>query len=304
MIASAFSHLSDGITRIFGFRRKPVRIVIFGIHSDDWMLALGPNGAVWRKIPGLVDVVIVPEHDAASISPPQNDVRTILLPLMETHLLACPRHQHDGLLPLAEAVQVLDDKAEFAAYSQSQGLADFCPVSYPTADDAMFPCMLKRCDLNGGVGVEVAESRAHLDSLLAMEPWRGQNVVLQSYEASRQQIVTHIVCLEGRIVSHASFLHTLPEGERVRRWWTQVNSVPYRPSRRVLWVLQRFLEPLRFTGPCNANYIVRGDGTICVFEFNPRLGGSLMVPEHVDTLGKILGAIVEHARPLAVVQPG
>ncbi|MCJ8144851.1 hypothetical protein MKI84_18165 [Ancylobacter sp. A5.8] len=297
-MAGTFADLSGRIAGIFGSKPRPTRIVIFGIHSGDWMLALRPDAPVWRRVPGIVEVAVVPDDDAASIPQPKQGLRTILLPLMEAHLMVCPRHQHHGLLPDLQAVKVLDHKAAFSGYSQAQGLTALCPVAYPTADHATFPCMLKRCDLNGGAGIEVADSREQLDALLAMDPWRGQEVVLQSYEGARQQIVTHMVCLDGRILSHASFMHILPEGERVRRWSTQVQSVPYRPSRHVLRTLQRFLAPLRFSGPCNANYIVRGDQSICVFEFNPRLGGSLMVPQHVETLAMILRAVIDHARPL------
>ena len=55
------------------------------------------------------------------------------------------------------------------------------------------------------------------------------------------------------------------------------------------------LRPLAFSGPCNADYRLTVDGRLQIFEIDPRLGGTLMLPSQSDQLRAALACIIEHA---------
>jgi len=64
----------------------------------------------------------------------------------------------------------------------------------------------------------------------------------------------------------------------------------------VLRQIEAVLRPLAFSGPCNVDYKRTADGRLQIFEINPRLGGTLMLPSQSKQLRAALACIVEHAR--------
>lgn len=61
-----------------------------------------------------------------------------------------------------------------------------------------------------------------------------------------------------------------------------------------LRTLQSLVAPLKYDGPINFDYKLIKDG-LRIIEINPRLGGSLIIPENVDDLAGALGAICHHS---------
>jgi hypothetical protein len=276
----------------------PVRVVIFGKHVQIWSDALNAGAPAWPFLPEVTEVITVPGESAADMPPRQNTHRTVVLPLMERHVNACPRDEHTGLVPSRRAIETLGDKANFAAYARQHGLANHCPRHFATPDEAVFPCVVKRTNLNAGRGVAVVATRDELAATMEMAPWQGHPVVLQAYEPSDHNCVTHAVCVRGKIVTEISYHQPLPEGQRIRGG-TRVPCVRFEPSAELIATFERFLAPLAYDGVCNFDYMHRADGTPCLFEINPRLGGSLMFPDNVQDLAAILGSLVAHAGPLA-----
>lgn len=279
---------------------RPIRFVVYGGHSASWNDALAPSAPVWALVDGVAEVVVVSDP-AQPLPAARDNIRTIVLPIMEQHLLACPRDRHEGLMPTPEMVGTLADKAAFAAYVARQGLASFCPRVFPSAAEAQFPCVVKRVNLNAGKGVEIAATAEHLGELLRTKPWKGFPLLLQAYEPQPHEYVTHAVCRDGRIVLHRTYRFTLKPDVRIRRPGSTRSCERWSPSPQQLETLESFLRPLRYNGPCNFDYGIRPDGTVCVFEINPRLGGSLMARVNVREFADLLGAIARHARPLADV---
>ena len=63
----------------------------------------------------------------------------------------------------------------------------------------------------------------------------------------------------------------------------------------VLRQIETVLLPLAFSGPCNVDYKLLADGRMQIFEINPRLGGTLMLPAQAMELRAALTCIIEHA---------
>jgi carbamoylphosphate synthase large subunit len=59
-------------------------------------------------------------------------------------------------------------------------------------------------------------------------------------------------------------------------------------------VFKDIIKHLHYSGPCNIDFkLINGHPRI--FEINPRLGGSLMVSDNVQTLTKVLNIIIRNA---------
>ncbi|MDR3465276.1 MAG: hypothetical protein P4M07_04960 [Xanthobacteraceae bacterium] len=270
-----------------------VQVIIFGEHSPDWMAALAHDAPVWKRVAGTVVVSAFAEtHDLPKTS--RKDSRTVAIPLMEVHTRRCPR-RYRSLIPDDRSIDVLSDKGAFATYVAAEGLSHLCPPTYPGPSDAGYPCVLKRLDLNGGVGVAVAQSRSDLDTFLEQAPWRDNPYILQSLVSGSTEYVTHCVCKEGRILWHCTFACELNSAGIVRDASTTSTMSPSVALPSTISAIEALLAPLGYTGPCNVDYKLTEGGRIAVFEVNPRLGGSLMVPGHEEYLAGALSCIIRHA---------
>jgi len=285
-------------------RSKNICVIIYGQHSPDWMAALAADAMVWKKIPAVKKVSIVAASANASVPGARRNRRqTVIIPLMEEHVASCPAG-YPSLIPARLSMKLFSDKAEFAKYAAANGLAGFCPTSYANGAHAVFPCVLKRAELNGGQGVAIVESPDHLHSLLNDTMWRGKPFALQSLISGTTEYVTHCVCLNGRILWHCSFTFDLESPATVRGAAKPTTARLTATSAHCLRQIERFLAPCRYTGPCNVDYKQLENGEIAIFEINPRLGGSLMQPQYVELLRGALSCIIENAlRSFALERP-
>ena len=96
------------------------------------MEAIGPLAPIWRR---LADVAR-PSTGASS-----RWRKRVVVPLMERHILSMPHDCH-ALVPSAEAVAILSDKARFANYVEARGLGHLVPATLPLGAP-VFPAMLK-----------------------------------------------------------------------------------------------------------------------------------------------------------------
>ena len=272
-----------------------IRVIIYGEHSADWMAALAPHAPVWSRMADVDEVLLIPDGPAVMIpEPSRSGIRTVVIPLMENHTRYCPR-QYPSLIPDARSIDTLKNKAAFAAYAKAIGLAHLCPKYYASGADAVFPCVLKRVDLYGGIGVAIVRSFAELKRFLEHEPWRGRTSILQSFVPGATEYVTHCVCKNGHILWDCSFAFDLNPLDSIRTP-DNVNTVrSITATSFCLSQIKAFLSPLAYTGPCNVNYKFSDDEKIVVFEINPRLGGSLMLPQNVSYLHDALSHIIKAA---------
>jgi predicted ATP-grasp superfamily ATP-dependent carboligase len=273
----------------------PVRVVIYGEHSPDWMAALGPGAPVWSRMGHVTDVVVVPDHPVARIATRLRwNARTVIIPLMETHTRHRPR-RHASLVPDDRALRILSDKAAFADYLSHIGRSNLAPRTFANHADATYPCVLKRIDLNGGHGVVVVHSREALAARLNDDMWRGRPFVLQSFVAGGPEYVAHCVARNGRVLWHRAYAYEVDPRAAIRTPGNTGASHPVALAPHHLAQIESLLLPLAYSGPCNIDYKLSDAGDIVVFEINPRLGGSLMQPDKIDDLHGALSCIIREA---------
>lgn len=274
--------------------RPPVRVVVFGRHSADWMQALEPAAPVWKLMPEVAAVTLLDEAEPPPAAAAFGDDPPVLIPLMDAHAKARPWGFRE-FAPSPAIVDILANKRRFAEYVKRSRLGVFAPATFERPEDVRFPVVLKRADLSAGFGIVVVRDRRQMEQLLASSDWQGADYVLQEFVDDQIEFVTHCVCRAGTILWSCSMLYELFSDNPIR------GTVPLRAVRQVgtpghvLRQIEEFLLPLGYTGPCNVDYKLRASGEICVLEINPRLGGSLMMPRNVQLLRESLGVIIENA---------
>jgi hypothetical protein len=220
----------------------------------------------------------------------------IVVPLRESDTLRLP-DRYWGLHPTRRAVDTLRDKAAFANYAVEAGLGAHVPQRYASAEEASYPCVLKRTNRAGSYGVALAGSVDELNAMLRRRPWRGRPVLLQHY-VEGEDCVLHGVAVAGRIVWHCAYRYALPADVRIRTPdnFEGFDRVPC--STDDLALFERFLLPLNYDGPFNIDFRRPPGGDPVIFEINARMGTSIYRPENRADLKATIEAIVAHARPM------
>ena len=275
-------------------RPKRFEIVVFGNQSPKWAAALDEGAPVWSGMEAKARVSLEDDGWIAPVLDPKSARSRLVLPLREENVLACP----DGcwaLVPSRRAVRILSDKLRFARFAETEGLSDLVPERYRSRVAMPFPVVLKRTDLCSSNGIAVVHSAAELASCRTEEMWAGKRVVIQRAVPGRMDYSTYCVAVDGRIVWHHSYAFELKHDLAVRALGNLDPWGPHRATNTDLEQMERFLRPLRYSGPVNFDY-KRGPSGIVVFEVNPRFGGSLFREQNVADLRACLHAIVAHAR--------
>lgn len=286
------------VKKLLRNRNGTTAVIIYGTHSSDWMEALVPDAPIWNRIRSsralLVEHISEEKISGSHISAH----RSVVIPLMEDHIAACLRNcpkSYALLLPSERALSIFRDKGRFAAYAKSQSLSHLCPHTYQANETVLFPCVLKRTDLNAGAGIAIATSPSHLQELLQQDWWRQQPTILQQYISGHYEYVAHCVCRNGKILWQCVYEYESTPGSLIRNGTKQIKRAAI--NRRQFKQIESFLRPLKYTGPCNVDFKLSAHGDIIVFEINPRLGGSLMRPVNIGDLQLALTCIIDVAQP-------
>ena len=264
------------------------RVILYGIPYADWNATLSDR-ALWSNLPGIAQVLRRPASPFGSGARADD----VVIAMMTGHIARKPGGR--ALEPSAKALATLENKAEFATYMTANGFADYCPRTYADRHEAAFPCMLKRTDLSASLGVAIAESPEHLDELLRMRTFAGHAYILQAVVPGTVEYATYCVCKNGRVLWSCSFASDIGAPVAIKREDNAVARQAVATPDPVVRQIEAVLQPLAFSGPCNIDYKRTADGRLQIFEINPRLGGTLMLPSQCKQLHAALACIIENA---------
>jgi hypothetical protein len=278
-------HISTGLGAASG-----LTVVLYGVPYGDWSNLLA-DAAFWRELGGVAEVWRVP---AFAWLLPLLGRDCVVVPMKAPHCRKVPPGSR-GLFPDAHAVAILDDKRKFQEHILRHGLDSCCPRTYRSAAEATFPCVVKRLDTSGSIGIRVADSPEHLRDILRQAIFLDQEHVLQELVPGNVEHASFFVCKEGRVLWHWTFA-SLMSGATVIK--SEDNDKDRRivdtPPVAIAW-LEKILSPLKYDGPCIANYKIAPDGNPRFFEINPRFGGSLLQPRQKAELLQAMGCILGNA---------
>lgn len=256
------------------------------------MSALDPSSSLWVNLPQVKEVILADETSYRQIQAPSNpNTKTVILPLMEWHIIFCPR-EHYALISEESVIHTLGIKNQFAAYMKKIGLPQFCPSHYDSVEDIQYPAVLKRANKNGSSGICIIDSKEQLSERLQEDPWRDHQNLAQEFIPGAKEYVTHLVCKDGEIKWHASFCHCLINAHTILREDTLIDSTYVATSDVLLKLFEAILKPLKFSGPCNIDFKFNAKNELKIFEVNPRFGGSLMAPDKASFLKEAVNQIL------------
>jgi hypothetical protein len=276
--------------------QRPKRVIVYGRYKPDWDKSLDVDAPVWRGMPGVQDVRRARTWGALMALGLGSGRPSIVLSLRERFIESCPPLWW-GLSPSRRAFGICRDKQRFAEYCAAAGLSDLVPETYADRDDVHYPAVLKRTNKAGGYGVAIVDSRAQLQRLMRMKPWRHRRTIVQALLPGHVDHVTHCVALNGRIIWHCSYRYDLMESAPLQSSKTIVERSRHVAASAHIASLERFLLPLDYSGAVSFDYRLMPDGGVKVFEINPRFGGSLMRPENFEDMRAGLATLIAHAQP-------
>lgn len=278
-------------------RHEKIGVILVGLHSDDWMTALCPASPVWALLPEVAQVDLLADHPQEVLVKHQKaGLHSVVIPLLEQH--------HHGLgsdipgfFPQPDVLELLGDKLLFGLFLQAFA-PELAPPFYTDCTAPKFPCVAKCARLNGGHGVQLVEDEAMLAEFMQNPHWQNWPKLLQGAVPGRTDYVTHAICRPGEVIWHDTYEYHLPDRLTIRGPDVNNAKTPCATSPKMLDFLTRLSARLGYEGPLNVDYKMTFDGP-CVFEINPRLGGSLMVPESLAARAAALRCLIDQtlARP-------
>jgi len=276
--------------RIARHGSEGLRVVLYGIPFDDWNQPL-ISPELWEGIEQVTEVVRVP---AFPFLAPADDKPTVFIPMKDVHATQLPQGCRT-LAPDRTSIALLSHKGRFASYLALAALSNYRPLHYPDAEQAVFPCVVKRVDLSASVGVAVARSRAHLDEILADVIFYGHPYLLQELVSGSTECVACFVCGRGRILWDCTFETDMDGPAIVKREGSGRNRRQIQTPRKVIAAVEEVLTPLDYDGFCVIDYKVADDGDAKILEINPRLGGTLLRPEYMPQLREAISCLLSAA---------
>lgn len=276
---------------------RPSRIVVFGREPAHWIRALQPDLPIWTGLDGVEEVLLAQTSWQLLRCANAEGRPAVVLPLRERQIARCPRW-HWGLWPTKRVLATLRDKVRFACYLEETGLADCAPRRFAWLDAVRFPAVVKQARSAAGQGVELVRDEDELDAVLQRPDWQGVDTLVQAYVGDGIDRVTHAVLARGRVVWHRTYLYHMAPEIRIQRQHTPKTTAPVPTPAEDLQRLAAILGPLGYDGPVAMDSRELAGGRSCLFEINPRLGGSLFWPGHAADLRAALTALIGHARPM------
>ncbi|KAK7240105.1 Chromatin assembly factor 1 subunit A [Aureococcus anophagefferens] len=192
-----------------------------------------------------------------------------------------------------EETRELMDKVRLRKRARRMGLEHCLPASYATLRAARFPCIVKTAVGDFGSTVRFARDARELDAAISElkldarrmnDAWLVQELCEGPVEYSASCVVR-----DGRILDVVATRYTYDAAVYV---WPRVEE------RRELRVVdapvpENHLDVMaallrRYTGICNFNYKLRGNGELCIFEVNVRSGEDLACDVPPDRLRCLL----------------
>ena len=270
-------------------RLKIQRVIIYGLHSEDWNTALGPNSKVWQLLPNVGQVLVV---DAIPGFLPSKKIyyKDCIIPLMEKHIIDTP-NSSSTLKPQKEVLNIFANKKSFSKLLNELSLSQFQPKVYSELSKIKFPVVLKRTDLNASQGIKIIFSNEELIKSLSEDMWREEEFIIQEFVKNNCDYVWHAVYKNGIRLWEITFIYTKQNSLVLRDSCTEVECTKIDSDSEALNIFDQILFKMNFSGPCNIDFsYISSD--LKIFEINPRFGGSLMKKDNAQYLAQALNAII------------
>jgi len=176
---------------------------------------------------------------------------------------------------------------------REKGFAEYVPKNWSQESDLIFPCLIKREDLNAGQGVLWVENIDELNRILQDPIFSGHSYFFEEAIQGEEEFVTHLVAKNGNVLLTRTFCYSMGNNKiRVPGNFQKIRPVDTPMHLKVIF--EAVMKTFNYSGPANLDYKIC-NGVPKIFEINPRLGGSLMMPDHLPVLTEVMDTLTENA---------
>jgi len=273
-------------------RLKFQRVIIYGFHSEDWNLALGPNSKVWKLLPN-VDKVLAVEGLPEFLPKRKLFFNDCTIPLMENHIKTIP-DSSTTLKPRLEILEKFANKKHFHLLLKDLNLDQYQPNVYSDQNITKFPIVLKRTNLNACQGIKIIFTRQELNDSLSQDMWRGKEIIIQEFIENTNEFVWHAVYKDGVRLWDTTIKYVKSNSLILRDPNSEIDSIIFETNPDATKVFDQIMCNTNYSGPCNIDFSYKSSN-LKIFEINPRIGGSLMKPENRELLAQALKTIIKAA---------
>ena len=264
------------------------------------MKALEPDSSVWTGFDYEVTPYLVRHIHAARKLLDVLPKDTFILPLLEYDCRSLPDTVRK-LVPPQHIMEMLSDKSAFSLWMRHHGYSNLIPRTAVNKPLRTYPQLFKQTRLNGGNGQVLISNRKEMKVKLREGLWRSRAWISQEAITGCDEYVWHVVCKEGMLLWSQLMKYTLPSDLMIRDGDITATLVS-ELAPPIMDPLAALLAELRYTGPANIDFKIRNAAPV-VLEINPRLGGSLMVPEHTGNLQEAIRVLLEAAEVTSPKNP-
>jgi predicted ATP-grasp superfamily ATP-dependent carboligase len=176
-------------------------------------------------------------------------------------------------LPTADTFALANDKVRLAHFARCQGIAvpalvDLAEGNERDARLLGFPVLLKpRAGFGGSGIVRIEGPQALAEHLSGMTARR--NYFVQSFISGRD-MSCGVYCRNGEVLASIAYVPLARESRFGR--FTSIEAID---DQRVMTVVGRLMQALRWNGIANVDLIQTNDGQVFVLEVNPRCWGNM-----------------------------
>jgi hypothetical protein len=180
-----------------------------------------------------------------------------------------PEATKKALMPLSKTAGLADDKVKFNSWLNRIGYGHLVPEMYHQSP-ARYPVIFKMRSDEWGLNSVICTNERELRA--ACENYSPKEYFIQFYVAGREEHVTHIISINGRILFATTFINYFDTDLYVKG--VKCDATKFDIIAGFIPIeLSDIIARLKYTGCSCFNYKYV-NGVPMIFELNPRVGGS------------------------------
>ena len=252
---------------------------------------LAPSSSFWEDFSDVDNTL----HVSSPLFPlkqvAKNYEKTVLIPMTVNDYLNAPQ-EYFTLKSPRKTIEMLHDKLLFKEFLVESSLGEYAPRLLDPQSYLQAPFMLKRTDLLGGQGVFKIEGSNHYKWARESAHILGHPYLLEEFIRGDIELVTHLICKKGQILWSVTLEGGIPLQSQVNlgAFATRISKI----NGKACEVLREIVRLSNYSGPASVNYKV-WNGQPYIFDFNPRLGGSLFSKPFREQARRSIRAFLDHA---------
>lgn len=173
-------------------------------------------------------------------------------------------------------INTFNSKKLFVEHMINNNISEYIPKTY-FSDPICYPCIIKPIIGIGGISTIIFKNNTEYSNSTIKY---NSSFIIQDYVESDNTNVAHILCNHGQIVKSIIYFAQTPEKYYVKKG--KINNYKKRLLNDVEKnIFGKILFPVSYHGMCDIDYVYDKNGSLKIFEINPRMGGSLFY-DNVD----------------------